>query len=415
MRPKMKWLIGLCGIGILSLPTPSEAQQGPNGLQREIQDSQMRLEQIREERARLQREMSTLRSRVQDVAGELQNIERQLGASRSVLGEIDFQVEAASAQVGLTTADLLQNREKLRERQAILNRRLRAIYKIGPLHTARVLLGAESFVDLLNRYHYLRLIASYDRALVTTIGDLESELLSQNEELEQNLDELGRLRDSQLGEVAQLRRVEEARQRTLDQFRNQEQEAVTRLDQIEADEAELTDLIAVLDRRRLEDEGSRASDRAEASAGSSLSGADVGTLDWPIDGELIYPFGVERHPNGTVLRWNGIGIGAQRGTPVRAVRGGLVALAGTFEGYGPSVIVSHGAGFYTLYLYLEDLGVVQGRRIEAGQVVGTVGGASTPEGPRVEFQIRIPVDDGTPQAVDPLRWLSRRDGQGASR
>jgi len=408
----MKWLVRLCGIGILSLPLPSEAQQGPGGLQREIQDSQMRLEQIREDRARLQREMSTLRSRVQDVAGELQNIESQLGASRSVLGEIDFQVDAASSQVGLTTADLLQNHDKLRERQAILNRRLRAIYKRGPLHTARVLLGAESFVDLLNRYHYLRLIASYDRTLVTTIGDLEAELLSQNEELEQNLDELGLLRDSQLGEVAQLRRVEEARQRTLDQFRNREQEAVTRLDQIEADEAELTDLIAVLERRRLEDE---ASDRAEASAGSSLSSADAGTLDWPIDGELIYPFGVERRPNGTVLRWNGIGIGAQRGTPVRAVRGGLVALAGGLEGYGPSVIVSHGAGFYTLYLYLEDLGVVQGQRIEAGQVVGTVGGASTPEGPRVEFQIRIPVDDGTPQEVDPLRWLRRRDGQGASR
>jgi murein DD-endopeptidase MepM/ murein hydrolase activator NlpD len=70
--------------------------------------------------------------------------------------------------------------------------------------------------------------------------------------------------------------------------------------------------------------------------------------------------------------------------------------------------VSHGDGYYTLYLYLEDLGVVQGSRIEAAQVVGTVGAANGPEGPRVEFQIRIPIDGGTPQAVDPLQWLQSR-------
>lgn len=409
MRRKVLWISGLLAIGILMWAAPpSLAQERPDDLRREIQDSQLRLEEIRAERARLQRDMTALRSRVQDASGEIQNIERQLTASRSVLDEIDFQVRAASEQVSLTTEDLQRNRGQLRERQAVLHRRLRAIYKRGPLHTARVLLGAESFVDLLNRYHYLRLIASYDRALVNTVRELESDLVSQNVELEENLNELSRLRDTQLGEVSELRQLEEERRRTLDQFRGQELQAVTRLDQIDIDEAELTSLIALLDRRRVEVEDRRTVSGLGGSDGSSLSAADVGTLEWPLDGELLYPFGVERRPNGTVLRWNGIGIGAPRGTPVRAVRGGLVALAGMFEGYGPSVIVSHGDGYYTLYLYLEDLGVVQGSRIEAAQVVGTVGAANGPERPRVEFQIRIPIDSGTPQAVDPLQWLRSR-------
>lgn len=409
MRRKLLWISGLLAIGILLWTAPpSSAQERPNDLRREIQDSQLRLEEIRAERALLQRDMTALRSRVQDASGELQNIERQLTASRSVLDEIDFQVRAASEQVSLTTEDLQRNRGQLRERQAVLHRRLRAIYKRGPLHTARVLLGAESFVDLLNRYHYLRLIASYDRALVNTVRALEAELVGQNVELEENLNELSRLRATQLGEVTELRQVEEERRRTLDQFRGQELQAVTRLDEIDADEAELTSLIALLDRRRVEEEDRRTVSGLGGSAGSSLSALDVGTLEWPLDGELLYPFGVQRRPNGTVLRWNGIGIGAPRGTPVRAVRGGLVALAGRFEGYGPSVIVSHGDGYYTLYLYLEDLGVVQGSRIEAAQVVGTVGAANGPEGPRVEFQIRIPIDGGTPQAVDPLQWLQSR-------
>ena len=95
---------------------------------------------------------------------------------------------------------------------------------------------------------------------------------------------------------------------------------------------------------------------------------------------------------------------------MQAVRGGRVVLAGPFEGYGPTVILSHGNGFYTLYMYLEEIGVVEGRDVTAGQVVGTVGGADTPEGPHIEFQIRAPVDGGNPQAQDPLMWLRARGG-----
>ena len=73
-------------------------------------------------------------------------------------------------------------------------------------------------------------------------------------------------------------------------------------------------------------------------------------------------------------------------------------------------MLDHGSGFYTLYLYLEDIGVVQGRSVTAGQVVGTVGGADTPEGPHIEFQIRAPLDGSSPQAQDPLEWLRPRGG-----
>jgi murein DD-endopeptidase MepM/ murein hydrolase activator NlpD len=88
-----------------------------------------------------------------------------------------------------------------------------------------------------------------------------------------------------------------------------------------------------------------------------------------------------------------------------------VVLAGPFEGYGPTVVLSHGGGFYTLYLYLEEIGVVQGREVQVGQVVGTVGGSDTPEGPHIEFQIRAPVAGSAPQAMDPLQWLKSRSGK----
>ena len=147
----------------LVTPNPVAAQDGD--LQRQIAESRRRLEEIRAERERLQSELERARTGVRDVVGELQNIERQLGVSRSVLGELDLQLEIASRAAEQNTRSLVITRERHQEANAILHRRLRDIYKMGALHSVRVLLGADSFADLLNRYRYLHMIASYDRSL----------------------------------------------------------------------------------------------------------------------------------------------------------------------------------------------------------------------------------------------------------
>lgn len=375
-------------------------------IRREILESQRRLEEVRAERSRLQRELMNLDGRVRNAASELANVERQVSASRSAVAEVDFQVEAVGSEIEGTSRNLLRTHDRLQTSKAILHRRIRDIYKRGELHSVRVMLGAGSFPDLLTRYRYLRLIASYDRTLVRSVGELETDLAKQNDDLQVSMVSLGRLRQARLSEVAALRSVEARHRRTLDGYHSEEGVAGNRLDELDRDENRISTLLTDLEARRIEIE------RAAARSGppSTLMSAGVGTMNWPVDGDLIYLFGRDERPNGTVLRWNGIGIGAPTGTPVRAVAAGTVVLAGPFEGYGRTVVLSHGAGFYTLYLYLEEIGVNQGREVAAGQVVGTVGGDDTPEGPHMEFQIRAPTDGGAPQAQDPLAWLRARGG-----
>ena len=394
-------------IAVSALACMAGALAGQTDLRREILESQRRVEQIRAERSRLEGEIGDVRKRVRDASEDLANVERRLSASRSVLAEIQFQSDAVTQSIQETTRELVQAHEKLAENEAVLNRRLRDIYKMGPLHTVGVLLGASSFTDLLNRYRYLQRIASFDRSLVSRVETIEGELVERNDDLRQRMAELGSLRQNRLSEVAQLRSVESERQTALAEFRSRERQTASRLEELDADEGRMTQLIGDLETRRREIEARTATARADA----SLSADDAGSLDWPLDGEVIYRFGRERSPNGTVLRWNGIGISASPGSPVTAVRAGTVVLAGPFEGYGPTVVLSHGDGFYTLYLYLEETGVVEGRTVSIGQVVGTVGGTDTPEGPHIEFQVRAPVNGGSPQAQDPLQWLSARENE----
>jgi septal ring factor EnvC (AmiA/AmiB activator) len=382
---------------------PAEAQAN---VQRDLRDSRAKLDSIQAERQRLQREMDQLRTQVRDASRELVNIERQKQASRSALLELEYQAELLHENVEITEQAHAQTAQRLKTRKHVLNERVRAIYKRGPTHSVQVLLTSRSFADLLNRYRYLNIVAQYDRVVVQEVTRLERQLAQQEQELRESLRRLELLRDEKSEEVAQIERIERQRQATLRQFRQQETRTAGRLTELEREQRQLTSAIADLERRRREEEARRATPARPA----SISTRDLGSLMWPVDGNVVYRFGPDRKPDGIVLKNQGIGIGAPAGTPVRAVESGVVEYAGPFPGYGPTVIVSHGGGYRTLYLYLKNITVQAGQQVATGHVLGGVGGEQSAEGPHIEFQVRVPVD-GNVEPVDPLSWLRSRSGR----
>ena len=394
---------GLCAL-FLMLATAGPAA-GQQNIQRELRESQLKLDSIQAERQRLQREMETLQTRVRDASRELVNIERQQEASRSALMELEFQTELLNENVEAAAREHSETQARLEQRTRDLHARLRSIYKRGRLHSVQVILAAQSFSDLLNRYKYLNLMAIYDRMIVQEFTRLEQQLARQEIEMRESLERLDLLRQEKADQVAALERAERQRQTTLAQFRQQESRTASRLDELEREQQQLTGAIADLERLRREEESRSAAPAQPA----SISTRDLGTLNWPVNGTVLYRFGPDRRPNGIVLKHQGIGIAAPAGTAVAAVESGVVEFAGPFPGYGPTVIISHGGGYRTLYLYLQQIEVQVNQVIRAGQGIGTVGGDRTAEGAHIEFQVRVPID-GAIEPVDPLTWLRTRAG-----
>jgi murein hydrolase activator len=406
MRGSVRWSTGARAAVIvcaLALPAVPAAAQN---IQRDLRDSRTKLDSIQAERTRLQREMDQLRTRVRDASRELLNIERQSETSRSAMLELEFQAALLGDNLEAVQHQHAVTQQRLRTRSADMQQRLRMIYKRGRLHSVQVLLTSRSFADLMNRYKYLHLMAMYDRMVLDDFTRLERDMATQERELRETLQRLDLLREEKAGELAQLQRVEQQRQATLRQFRQQESRTATRITELEREQRQLTSAIEDLERRRREEEARSAAPTRPA----SITTRDLGTLQWPVDGNVVYRFGPDQKPGGIVLKHQGIGIGAAAGTPVRSVESGVVEYASAFPGYGPTVIVSHGSGYRTLYLYLRDISVRVGQQIPGGHVVGTVGGEQSAEGPHIEFQVRIPMN-GASEPVDPLSWLRSRAGR----
>ena len=388
-------LVLLGAVTVLAAPQPAGAQQ-------DLEASRKRLEEIRKERDRLQQQQQRLQGQVHDVNDELHNLERQRESTQRIVNEIERQIGGLASQLDRSSAELILAEDNLAERRAVLQRRLVDIYKRGALYTFQALLAAESFGDLLSRYKYLYLTSRQDRALVSDVEKLRNRVVHQRNDLLNVRQQLDRSRAEREAEYSKYSELAKARARRLAQLQRSARSTERRLAELKKDESRLNSLLASLERAR-RDEAARGLRGATPLPGS-ITTADLGRLDWPVEGAIVYRFGRDTLPSGGIIRWNGIGIAAEPGTAIKAVESGKVRLVGQFGTYGLTVLLEHGNGYYSVYSHLRSAAVKLGASVSKGESIGAVGGENSDYGPHLHFEIR-----GENQvALDPTEWLRRR-------
>jgi murein DD-endopeptidase MepM/ murein hydrolase activator NlpD len=121
----------------------------------------------------------------------------------------------------------------------------------------------------------------------------------------------------------------------------------------------------------------------------------------------------------------GIDIPAPKLTPVLAAGSGEVIWAGyglSFlsqeyrDSYGIAVAIKHDFGYqgqmvYTVYAHMDSTTVVQGQRVETGDVIGVVGETGEVTGPHLHFEVRLG-DNRYFGSRNPELWIAPPQGWG---
>ena len=124
----------------------------------------------------------------------------------------------------------------------------------------------------------------------------------------------------------------------------------------------------------------------------------------PMKGEIISNYGLQEHPVLHIMTRNlGIEIRGKRGDAVRAAAAGTVVMVAEIDGRGPSVIIEHAGGTYSVYGHLRSIRVQEGKEVRNCEEIGEVGDVASLNGIKLYFQ----VSEGT-QTVDPLQWLKTK-------
>ena len=142
----------------------------------------------------------------------------------------------------------------------------------------------------------------------------------------------------------------------------------------------------------------RALERFIAKAGRVLAALPS---RWPVRGAVNSEFGRRLSPwTGAPEFHSGIDISSERGTAVKAPAPGVVLFAGAQAEYGNTVILDHGNDIKSLYGHLQKVQVVQGQRVERGQLIAVSGNTGKSSGPHLHYEILV-----KGQAVNPRGYL----------
>lgn len=388
-----RWTLILAAIALVH--SPLRAQQ--SDAEARVNAQREELARIRAERDELEKKMSGLQNTAHEIRDEVNLLDKQHDATARMVKSLDDQLTAINDEVASTTTDLQNSEREAATKRTVLQRRLVEIYKRGPLFPAEILFSAQSVGQLVARYKYLHILALRDKGLVQRLDDLHDRIEAQQGQLVRLQSSIVENRSEKAQEAARLVELETLQSRNLARVQQDAKRTKARLAELEKSESRLNNVIASFEAERR-----RASSRggAVASAPSSIRTTDIGRLDWPVNGAFLYRFGRFVNPNNTTTRWNGIGISAPAGTPVKSVSAGTVAYAGPMGTYGNTVILEHGGGDYSVYGSLDRIEVRKGSRVFKGQAIGTVGISDPALGAHLHFEIRR----GGP-AVDPAEWL----------
>jgi murein DD-endopeptidase MepM/ murein hydrolase activator NlpD len=111
---------------------------------------------------------------------------------------------------------------------------------------------------------------------------------------------------------------------------------------------------------------------------------------WPVAGYITSNYGYRSYPfddDGGRQFHSGLDIGASMGSPVRAAMSGRVSSAGWDDVLGNHVVISHHAGYRTLYGHMSVIRVKTGAYVGTGERIGDVGSTGRSTGPHCHFTV----------------------------
>lgn len=351
-------------------------------------DLEDQLADIQSQISSAQEEQANALEVIKAVMGRLDAIQAELDAANAELERIHGEQARLNEQIRQNEIALQKAIDDLHARQAILAKRVRAIYMHGQLNYVDVVIGSRSFSDFANRLELLKRVIRADFSLILEIQDKQREIEAQRAQLDQ--------------EKAQLDALEAEAQKAQEAIEAKRAEQQSALDEARAHKAAAEQVEQELQQASADVQARIEARLREQQSGGGYTGVvGSGQLSWPCSGPITSPFGYRVHPIfGVEISHAGIDIGVPEGTPVQAADGGTVIESGWISGYGYTIIIDHGNGIQTLYAHNSSLIAGSGQSVSKGEVVAYSGQTGNVTGPHCHFEVRI---NGSP--VDPMGYL----------
>ena len=352
---------------------------------------QTKLEKLQKSIAKIQKHLQGNKKQRSHVVTELQSLESEISKNAIKLKTLEKDISNIRKQKIKLERELTQLNQQLGEQRAVLSEQMRSAYSMGNQQNLKMLLNqqdpaktgrTQEYFNYLNRAREQQ-IASF----IATIEQTKQTELA----LKQTLLTQSTLLTTQKEKKRQRQRQRMQRRKLVAELNDKIDNQESTLTSLETSRSKIETLLKSL--------GELLADIPTSPSEKQPFISLKGKLPWPAKGPFLGTFGQLK--NYGDLKWNGVLIKANYGTPIRVISHGRVAFSDWLQGFGFITIIDHGEGYMSLYAHSESLFKQTGDWVGTGDVIATAGDSGGQPQSGIYFEIR---SRGKP--VNPSKWCS---------
>jgi peptidoglycan hydrolase CwlO-like protein len=409
---------------LTELNQKSEELQGKKSeVKKELNQTNEQINEIEEEQNR--------------VTNELKRLETQINDTNTKITEKNQQIEETKGEIEQLKNEIVEIEKRIEIRNELLKDRARAYQEGGGINYIDVLVGANSFGDLIDRIDAVATIVEADQTIINEHNADKAKLEENKASIEQELNNLQKMQqeleslkatldgqkeeqnnlmamlEQQKSEAVDVQYTLEEQQRVIEGQDAAIQKAIELEQQRQAELKKEAELKKQAELKRQQEEaakqkqqvaaaktsGSNTNSSTSSSSSSSsnnkvaASAAPVSSSNFirPTQGVVTSGFGYRIHPvSGGKKFHHGVDIAKAGTVPVVASASGVVSYSGQMSGYGNVIIITHsinGKTYETLYAHLRNLGVGSMQTVSQGQTIGYMGNTGIGTGQHLHFEV----------------------------
>ena len=380
------------------------AQQSQVDFEKELKQQNSAIESLRNEIEATKKRIQSENQKEKSSSKRVINLSEEISLLQRLVKEIDKEEKLLVADIARTESQIIKSEVELDTLRVRYGRRLTKMYKKGQLSNIEKILSSTSWRQAIYRTKYLKIISDLDQKTHNTIRSLLIEIGKQKLNLEGALRKKRRLKKDREVTLTSLRSKKRKEQRELIKIRQSQKELKTYLTEKQAGVKQLEKIIANIqdDIARVEREA-RIRKQQQALQLKEFPKLK-GQLAWPAEGRVITKFGRQWNPKLKTTTENpGVDIKGKPGSEIRTVLGGIVTTITFIRGFGTTIIIDHGNGFYTVYGHVTNIQTNEDSQVRGGDVIAYMGDSGSINGSQLHFEIW-----GQGKKLDPEKWLNKK-------
>lgn len=372
-------------------------------LQEEIEYQTGTIKQLRKELEETQKRIDSELAKEQSAAERVARLEKDISLVDRMISELRKEERKTASEISKVEEDIAANEARRDELQRRYAQRVVNTYKKGTLSSLESILSSTSWRQAVYRAKYLKIISDYDRQLYEELLKVISEIEQQKAALEVIFQKSNALKRDREKHVADLRTVRGKKQQELESIKNNRAELEKHYAEKEAGIKQMEDVRKKLMETRESIERAARIKRQQEELKLQNFAALKGKLPWPAEGRVVAQFGNQWNEKLKTRTQNpGIDIKGQPGSPIRCVKDGEITKITYIRGFGTTIFVDHGGGFYTVYSHVTNIQTDVDQRVEAGDILAYMGDSGSINGAKLHFEIW-----GEGRNLDPEEWLAK--------